>query len=474
MNKIILGALIVFFSLNGQAIDLPEYLQAVLSRNKTAQSYDASVEAARDRRIASDIELVPIFTTGVGYQKDQSPLGQFAQLGAVETESQSFNLGLAKKFSTGTSVNLIATASEIENSGSFSVPSYAQFSYGTFGVGLSQSLWKDAFGSGTRMRWQRLDASSEAEVGQFDLQKKLLLVDAETVYWDYIYNLESLRSSLQSLERAKRIENWTRRRVGDGIGDRADLFSTQALVAARQLQVISAEDELAAAKRKLRDYLELSDAEAFPEITGNISQSRHLTGMIDRKQGRIVSAEAYLMSLKAKAMSAVSAETDNSLRPDVVLSGSYNTNNFQSGESINTASQNWGDSDRPTWKVGLSLVYIFDTEVKSSTRAAARKDAQAAKLLSERKILESESAWIELNRRYSEMSKRIEAATQVSQLQMSAAKAQTDLFNKGRSVTANVINAEEDAATAELTLIKLKAEQRKMEAQGRLFVVLED
>ena len=120
------------------------------------------------------------------------------------------------------------------------------------------------------------------------------------------------------------------------------------------------------------------------------------------------------------------------------------------------------------------MVYMFDTSVKNSARGAARKEALAAQLMSEKKNLESETQWIELNRRYSEMSKRVENASEMSRLQSAAAKAQTDLFNKGRSITATVINAEEDSGAAELNLTKLKSEQRKMEAQGRLFVVIEE
>ena len=474
MKKMGVGLIILSVSCGAWAMDLPEYLNNVLSKNKTAQSYEASGEAAKDRRVGNDLELVPVFTAGVSYLNDKSPLGQFAQLGASQTEAENFQASLSKKFSTGTDISLNATAAEVENAGDIFLPEFSRFSYGTLGVTLSQSLWKDAFGSGTRLRWQRLDASSEAEVGQFDLQKKMLLVQAESTYWDYIYHTENLRSSLESLTRAKKIESWTRRRVGDGIGERADLYSSQALVATRQLQVVSAEDELAAAKRKLRDFLELTDAEPFPAITGNISLTRNLTGMIEKKQGRIVSAEAYLASLQSKAMSAASAETANGYRPDVVLTGSYATNSFQPGETLSTATTHWADTDRPTWKVGVNFVYLFDTNVKASSLSAVRKDAQAAKLISERKILESESAWIELNRRYSELSKRIETASQVVQLQMAAAKSQAELFNKGRSITANVINAEEDAASADINLIRLKSEQRKMEAQGRLFIVLEE
>ncbi|XGC82335.1 TolC family protein [Bdellovibrio bacteriovorus] len=467
------GLLIALWQPPTFAMNLQEYLKAVESNHRSIKSFSASTEAAQERRTGMDIELNPVLTAGVGYLSDKSPLGQFATLGATETTAKDLKLGLAKKFSTGTSISVNAAANEVENQGTLFVPAFTKFSFGTLGVGISQSLWKDSFGRATRLRWQRQDAAMEAEVGSFDLNKKLLLVEAEKAYWDYIYLDEYLKIGRTSLDRAKRIESWTRRRVNDGISERADLLSTQALVGARQLAVISAEDDFAAAKRRIRDFLELSDSESLPEISGDISSARNLNAMVNGKGGKVLALDAYLASLNSKALSLASREIEDAYRPDVVLSGSYNTNNLQQDKTISDATAKWTDTALPTWRVGLNLVYTFDTDVKSSAQSAARKDALAAKLQSERKMLDSESSWIELNRRYSEMSKRIETATEIAKLQVAAAKAQADLFNKGRSITANVIKAEEDAAEAELMLTRLKSEQRKMEAQGRMFVVIE-
>lgn len=472
--KAVLGIFILMGQVQASAMTLQDYLKTVTSKHKSIQSFSVAKEAAEDRREASDIQLAPVLTAGVGYLNDKNPMGQFSMLGGTQTVAKDLKLGLAKKFSTGTGVTLSASASEVNNQGNILIPSFEKFSYGTLGVGLNQSLWKDSFGQATRLRWERENAATAAEIGKYDLQTKALLVEAEAAYWDYLFQNETLKIGRASLERAKRIEAWTRRRVNDGISDRADLLSAQALVAARELQLISAEDNLASAKRRIRDFLELTDSEALPEISGNISEARSLNSMIDGKKGKVMALEAYLSSLNSRALSFASQEIEDAYRPDLALGASYNTNNFQPNQSLVDATSKWADNNLPTWKIGLNLTYIFDTDVKSSAKSAARKDALAAKLQSERKLLDSESMWIELNRRYSEMSKRIDTAAEISRLQMAAAKAQTDLFNKGRSITANVIKAEEDAADAELNLTKLKSEQRKMEAQGRLFVVVEE
>lgn len=470
---------LLFFALiwggsSASAMSVQDYLQMVQKRNRTVRALEVSAEAADDRMESIDIDLAPYMSAEANHINDRSPLSQFATLGSSEVKTTSYSLGLGKKFSSGTEVNLFASTYEVENSGM--LPAFQQFSkfgVGSLGVSLSQSLWKDFFGRATRLRTQRQTLVTEAQKGLYDLQRKQLLVDAETAYWNYVYAQENLKIGRDSLERAQRLENWSRRRVNDGIMDTADLYAAQSLVAARQLQLVSAQDDLDAAKRQIRDFLELSDSEELPAITGNLSQKRNLISMVegDKANARIVALGAYLASLESKAKSVGAQEVEDQLKPDLVLSGAYNTNAFE--QDMASATQEWTDTDRPTQKIGLKFTYAFDVGAKQATREAAKKDALVAKLQSERKMLESESAWIELNRRYTEMSRRVSLAENLSSLMTKTAKAQTDLFNKGRAITATVLTAEEDAGNAELSLIKLKSEQRKMETQGRLFIGLE-
>ncbi|MNK01158.1 Outer membrane efflux protein [compost metagenome] len=455
-----------------QAMTLNEYLGVVENKNKNIQALTVFQEEADLNEEAGDLALVPVLTAGASYLSDRSPANQFVLFGANEAKVAQYSLGLGKQFSSGTAIQLSAGVTDSRFPG-LSFPGVEdQFTTGTLGIAFSQSLWRDFFGRATRLRWERQKAATIAEKSSYDLQKRVELIKAEGAFWDYMYALEGVRIARSSLGRSKRIETWTRRRVNDGISDRADYLQSQALVSARQLQLVSAEDDLAAAKRQVRDFLELSDSDPFPDLKGDLSQARSLTSFIQGKQGKILELEAYLASLNAKAASVGARETEDAFRPDLVLSGAYNTNSKE--DAVDKATQAWLNTDTPTAQVALNFTYQFDTSVKSAAKNAARKRAVAARLQSERKMLESESAWIELNRRYSEMSKRVEEASRLSNLRLSATKAQSDLFNKGRSITSNVVLAEEDAADAELTLTKLQSEQRKMEAQGLLFIVVEE
>ncbi len=473
--------LFVFAPAISFAMDLQEYLTLVQSKNKMVQAFERQKEAADLRNVSGDIGLVPVLTAGASYVEDKNPLGQFAMLQATESKVTDFNLGFSKKFSTGTTLGLSADAAEYENPGVVGLVALRKFGTGSLGASISQSLWRDLFGAGIQLRREQQGFASSAEKIRYELQSKQLLINAEQAYWNYLLTIESIKISRDSLERAKRIEAWTRRRVSDGISEKADLLQTQALVAARQLLLISSEDELAAAKQSLRDFLELEKGASLPEMSGNVSNSRALKSMIQVLRpnkglpqiegSKVMLLEAYVSKIDVQARKLAADQVEDAYKPDLVLSGAFQTHALD--QTMPAAFGNSTSVDRPTSKIALNWTYMFDDEVKLAARSSVKKDAVAATLISDRKMLESESSWSELNRRNTELTQQIAMADQIMKIQEERAKAETDLFNKGRTVTNSVVNAEEDAGTAKLNLVRLKTLQRKMEAQGRLFVVVE-
>lgn len=449
------------------AMDLKTFLQEVASKHRGLEALRLSREGAEDRRLAGDLVLTPTLSLKGGYLSDKK---QPNQLGATELLANEYSAALAKRFSSGTSVSLTARSGGYENVG---VPAayaaYGKFSQGALGINISQSLWKDFFGRSTGLRHERENAAAEAEKSGYDLQARQILFDAEAAFWDALYLNMELQLRRTSLERARRIETWIGRRVGDGISDRADLLSAKALAASRQLQLIATEDELAASQRRLRDFLETDPSQPLPPLEGDLSQRRTpeqlLTG-----EGTVTRLDVWLAAQESKARAAGALEAEDSVRADLVLSGGYNTNSYEPNGTASDAARTWNKTDTPTTQVGVSWVYMFDTDAKNSVVGSARKEAMAAKLRSERKSREGETAWVEMNRRHGELSKRIDSADQIRRLQSDRAKAEQDKYGKGRSITSNVINSEQDAAEADLTFMRLQAEQRKLEAQTRLFI----
>jgi outer membrane protein TolC len=457
------------------AMDLNQFLQQVGSKHRGLQALEKQKEAAGFRRESGDIGLSPVLTAQVRRLDDKKP-NYLGALRLDRTESTEYTLGLSKKFSSGTSAQLSVTTGESTvEATSFDPPppsTLAQtFGVSSLGISLSQSLWKDAFGRATRLRQEREGVVEAGEKESYNLQQKQVLIEAESAYWDYLYLKEELAQRKDSLERARRIESWVRRRVSNGIGDEADLYNAQGLVANRELQLLAASDDLVAAEKKIKDLLELGDKEPLPELTGDLAASRNLEQM-STGRGRRLRLDSYLAVLEAKTRALAADEVEDAYRPDLVLEGQYKTNAVES--TMSEANNKISNTDTPTSAVALRLSWALDGDLKNAARQTARSEALAAALRKERKILESDSSWTEINRRHSELTKKIQAAAAASLVQTKKANAERDKLSKGRTITSQVITAEEDAAEAQLTLSKLRAEQRKLEAQGRMFVTVEE
>ncbi len=451
-------------SSRAQALNLNEYMQLVKKNNKVFVGLNSSLDAADDKLKGGDVVLAPVLTAGYSVAVDKSLPSTFG----TRREDTQYSLGLAKKFTTGTSLSLNAKTDQFLNDG---IPAPVdQFSTGGVGLSLSQSLWKDFFGKGTRLRQSREMAVNQFEKLRIDLQIRLTTSDAESVFWDYAFAQDDLKLKKSNLERAQRLEKWTSNRVSNGISDRGDLMNVKALAALREVQYLSAEDEIKTQETKLREYMGLIDSQPTPEVNENATLFRDEVNQLFKSKKNIIKIDSYLASLEAQTKQLVAEEIKDSQRPDLALVASYTTSAYN--REYSQVTQNIGSTDRPKTYIGVNFNWAFDTESKSAFVSAAIKDALASQYIAERNLVLGKNAWTDLIRKYEITKQNVMTLEKVAQFQRERAKAEQDKFNKGRTVTANVVTAETEAAEAEVNLLRVKSGLRKLESSSLLFIVL--
>lgn len=455
------GTVIVILAASGaRAMTYEEYMRKVKSENKVFKSLNYSVESANERLLSGDLVLAPIFSATASKSVDKtlpSPFGPNRQL----TE---YTLGLTKKFTTGTNLTLGAKTDQFVND--FPAP-VDQYSTGSVGITLQQSLLKDFYGQSTQYRRNRELIINQAENISIDLRLRSALYDAEATFWDFAFADEDLKLKKSNFERAQRLERWTSNRVSNGISDRADLMNVKALAAVREVQLAAAEDEIKTQETKFREYLTLPDSEPTPKLQADLNTTRNTFADL-AQQKNVVKIDSYLSILDARVKKVIADEIRESLRPDLSLIGSYNTSAYD--REYNPVTKNILSTDSPRTFIGLNFSWIFDTEAKRAQLSAATKDSMAADFLAERNLTLGRNAWSDLVRKY-DISKRSEMTLEkVALYQRERAKAEQDRLAKGRTITANVVTAETDAAEAEVTLLKAQSGLRKLEASSILFM----
>lgn len=464
MKKFIL--LILILSQATSAMTLEEYLTQVKKKNRIYTSTDLSIEASRDRRDAGDIELAPTISATYTRSSDKSQPSAVAE----ERKTNEYTLGVSKKFSTGTLISLKGTSAQndYENPSTGVSP---ESSNSTLGVSLSQSLWKNFFGTATRLRRDREEAVNLAETLSLDLKRRSVLIEAEASFWDYVVAQEDLKLKEENFERAKKLDRWTSGRVNNGISDRSDLMNVKALMSLRELELQNARDQLKTEEVRLRQSLDLADGETTPALQANLAQPRpYMEDLL--KQKNVISIEAYLSVLGAKSKKLASEELTDSFRPDLSLVGGYTTTAYDSTghDALNDVTK----TDYPRSYVGLNFTWLFDTSAKKAQLSSYRKEALVAQYTAEKQLGEGKTAWAEHLRKVKVTQDSVKTLEKIADYQKQRVRAEQDKFSKGRTITTNVVTAETDSAEADVNYLKAKSGLKKLEASTLLFTAIQE
>jgi outer membrane protein TolC len=465
--------LTTFSVLSAHAMSIDDFLNEVVVKNKSIAALNLSVQAAELKKQQGDLELSPLLTLSGGYLTDKKTQANSPTYIINQQKVRDYSLGLGKKFSTGTKAQLTLSSQDVSIQALNPPPATLynnQVGIASAEVSLSQSLWKDGWGKATDLRRERELYVSELEKEAQKLKLKQSLIQAESDYWQHIYLLDEVKIRKASLDRAKKIESWVKRRLDNGIGDRSDLLNAQGLVANREIQLLNSEDDLLASERKIRDWLEINNIDKLPFFKSSLDMVRDLNKMPSGKaeDKNVIRIDSYLAVLESKLKKVVSQEVEENLKPELNIVGSYKTNSFEGNAS--EANQKITNNEKPTSYVGFQFKWLLDGDIKDSTITSAKLDAESANEKMKKLKEESDSSWSELFRRHLEMSKRIELTERLSKIQTAKARTEQDKLSKGRTITSQVITAEQDAAEAESLLNKLKSEQRKLESQARNFI----
>jgi outer membrane protein TolC len=474
-SVLVLGtASILIQTIPVNAMTLKEYLGLVRSQNGIFEALKSEQEAAESRPDQGDLELSPFFTSKVFYLDDyKQPLTSGFQ--SDHTKSYGASLGLAKQFSTGTALSVDYGSTRTQLWG-LPVAYQPRAWQGVVGVGLKQSLWKNAFGSATRERQNRETLTQKLELLSVDAKSKQTLVDAEAAFWNLQFATQDLELKKEALELAHKLQSWMQKRVTDGLSDRSDLLQVEALVSLRQLELIGAEDHFRSTSQRVRDFIQASTDETITvSAEEDLSRVRDLPSLSENGNS-VVRVDAKLKQLESQVKTAASLEVDNLLSPDLELQGAYHLNskdpktNPLNEPKLKPSLTSFGDPQKSTFQVQLSFSLNLDQGGLDRARSVSRSEARASEVLAARAIYESRSSWSEMKRQHSDLSRRIEVLETLEKTQREKATREQDRLARGRTTTSQVVNFEQEATEARANLLKLRAEQRKLEAMAQLYV----
>lgn len=387
--------------------------------------------------------------------------------GALRARTDTFSLGLTKPFSTGTEVSVMPSLEHALT------PTMANREPVTFDwqISLNQNLWQDAFGRATRLRRTRESQERRQQLAQALQARAQLLVEMETLYWDWAMAIREAKLRAKNVERGLELLKWIRGRFARSAAESSDVIQAEALLAKRRLDLMTIEQQDAALRARMERYVPGASWRPDPTELAAGRDLESLTTEWPLEDGPAGEARVRLETLAARhteqALEAKASEVRDQVRPSLQLQLAYGKNAVSAQDSRSLRESFSEPHDRST--IGLVLTTGLDLADENRKVEAARSALESARLRREALDADAQVAWAQLKVNVRDLVARVDQAGKLATLQSKKAEAEHRRFRLGRSTAFQAITFEQDAADAEIALWSLYAQTRKMEAQARLF-----
>ncbi len=442
-------------------VSLESYLEQVKTKHDGFKASEFLVDSTH--LIESEVGLLtePSFFSSGTMTKDskQNPFFPYTRF-----ESTMLQTGIQDQTEYGTTARLSYNYTTLNYVGT-QIPKFYQT--GPL-LEVSQSFWRNGFGSEVASQKEQLQAYNEAQKFAESYRLKSYLLEAESNYWRLALAREATQVSKDAVDRAKRIFDYSQKKANLGLADNSDFLQAKAALAARKLDLrVSEEDEQNASRAFNSSRGSDSDS-----VTEHLAQLNEFAGKeLEKKLVRQKSMQtrddvksAQEQSRATIAAAKISQEKD---KPTLEVFGQIGTNGFDTDQTA-SINQSFGTS-KPTEVIGVRLNFPLNFSATHDANAGWREQQVAAKYNLERKIFEQERDWHDLNQKFDNAMTRYEMFETLSQAQKAKLQNEKDRHSKGRTTLVNVINFEVDYLVSELSRIRTLAEILQIHAQLKLF-----
>jgi len=233
---------------------------------------------------------------------------------------------------------------------------------------------------------------------------------------------------------------------------------------AREYELKSTLQDLKNLERTVNSYRGI-DSEVFNEDLESVNSSKLKSLTLPAKADLRDDTKAALELQKiAKANAALAIEKN---KPTFEIYGSYamNGRNVIGSEAISQSLS----TNHDTKAIGLRFVAPLDFHTTSNNITGYQKDQVAAEENFQRKLFDQDQQWNDLVSRFEDARMKLSLVEKIEEAQKIKASNERDRLSKGRTVTFQVLNFEQDYAQSELTRIQNETNILNIYSQLKIF-----
>lgn len=430
-------------------LTLNDYLKQVEEKNQTMTASKLITEGADLKANEGKLLFRPSIFAQAQASIDKKPTTNRNAQGD-ETDFTFFTAGLTQQFRTGTSGKLSYSFSHTQiNNASPAFLQVSDFHDGIATLELSQSLWRNIWGKETRATETLITSQSEANKHTENYKMKVTLSQAESLYWSLSQMRKIVKVQKENLERAQKIRTWNQNRLKNGLAESADFLQADANYKARDYELRNALQEQKNLERALNSLRGIN-GEALAEDLESVDSAKIKTLAVPEKtdlRDDTKAAQEYAKLAKANAALAIEKN-----KPTFELYGSYalNGRDVESNQAISNSFK----TNHDTKAIGLRFVAPIDFGTISDNIKGYNNDQIAAEQNYQRKLFEQDQQWNDLIRKFEDAKEKLSLVEKIEEAQRIKANNERERLSKGRTVTFQVLNFEQDYATSELARIQ--------------------
>jgi outer membrane protein TolC len=451
-------------SLLSAELTLEKYLEEVQNKNQGLIASKLLEDGAKSRSQEASLIFKPsLFAVAQTVQDKKPTTNKLAQ--GDRTDYTLFTAGIAEQFRTGLQAKLSYNLSHthIYNASNTFLP-VSDFRDGVATLELSQSLWRNFWGKEARAQQELIRSSSKANMHAEIFKTKIILSQAEAVYWSLSQMKKIVKVQTENLERAQKIKAWAQKRLNSGLGESSDYLQSDANYKAREYELKSTLQELKNLQRSFNALRGIQSDQISDELEVAAA------GKIKKLEipAKAPLREDVMAALELQKISKANAELAiEKNKPTLELFGSYAMN----GRDPNTseALSNSTKTDHDTKAIGIRLNAPLDFSTSSHVIHGYQKEKIAATENYERKKFDVEKEWNDLVAKFEDAKEKLSLIEKIEEAQKIKASNERDRLSKGRTVTFQVLNFEQDYAQSELARIQVETNILNLYSQLKVF-----
>ncbi len=410
--------------------------------------YDAMI-AHTNRKEAIAI-YDALLTGSIGYRDNQSK--QTSVLMGTKTVDNNYNVGVSKKFPSGTIVN-IDLSNNRHWTDSSSVSS-ALTHEARAGIEVNQPLGRNFLGIQDRGRIDITNIDVE-NIGYLSLNRiETRLATVQKIYWKLVLEYEQVKIEEGMVAQAKRLYELHQEKLKDGLVEMPEAIASEANYMKRKDELVLLKNRLTSTANILKLYLNIDENKKI-EVTDNLKIIPFFDNLPKILKVAFSHRRDYLYARNViNKNRIVLAMKKNSAWPEINLKASFEKNGI--GDHFKQAWVNICDEDNSNFYVGLSFEFpLGNNRAKSQIEAARLRVAKA--ILNMKYIERTIAITVADQYRRCNIYRRVAVSSdKIAELCARKLEEEEKRFSQGRSNTDTLIRFQEELLQARFSAAEAK------------------